>query len=147
MHGAGPYRRRILERGARYRLLDRYLGSCSLDAAAVCDSAKAGWNFGAQWYFSVVKTSKTPGSPQLGRNKKIDIVLYDERSVYGLNRVIRESTDPVAQSIAISELLDLLHLQNNPPPDPSSVLIQLAGNGTNATAGDLAARRFPEMDS
>jgi len=72
----------------------------------------------------------------------IDMVLFDERSVYGLNKVIEHSTDPVAKSIALNLFLDLLELQKHSPPDAPSVLLQLAANSTNATATGLTARRL-----
>lgn len=37
--------------------------------------------------------------------------MYDERAKYGLTRVIRESRDPVAQTIALNEMIDLMALQ------------------------------------
>ena len=37
--------------------------------------------------------------------------MYDERAVYGLTRVIKNSPDPVAKTIALNEMLDLLELQ------------------------------------
>ena len=72
-------------------------------------------------------------------------MVYDERSVYGLTRVIKNSVDPVAQSIALNELLDLLDLQKTHPPDPSLALLSLAGNSTNVTAADLTARQILGM--
>lgn len=84
--------------------------------------------------------------PEIGRNQMIDIVLYDEGSVYGLNRVIEHSTDPVARSIALNLFLDLLELQKHSPPDAPSALLQLAANSTNATVAGLTARRLLEMN-
>ncbi len=75
----------------------------------------------------------------------IDLVLYDEGSVYGLHRIIKHSTDPVAKSIALNLFLDLLELQKHSPPDAPSALLQLASNSTNATAAGLTARRLLEM--
>lgn len=72
----------------------------------------------------------------------IDLVLYDEGSVYGLTRVIQRSTDPVAKSIALNLFLDMLELQKHSPPEAPSVLLQLAANSTNVTAGSLTARRL-----
>ena len=37
--------------------------------------------------------------------------MYEERSKYGLTRVIRESSDPVAKTIALNEYIDLIGLQ------------------------------------
>lgn len=70
------------------------------------------------------------------------MVLYDERSVYGLSRVIEHSTDPVAKSIALNLFLDLLELQKHTPPDAPSMLLHLGANSTNATAAGLTARRL-----
>ncbi|KAL8783614.1 MAG: hypothetical protein Q9195_009335 [Heterodermia aff. obscurata] len=47
----------------------------------------------------------------LGRRRKIEIVVYDERSKYGLTRVIKESSDPVARTIALNEYIDLMGAQ------------------------------------
>lgn len=72
----------------------------------------------------------------------IDLVLYDEGSLYALTRVIEHSTDPVAKSIALNLFLDMLELQKHSPPEAPSVLLQLAANSTNVIAASLTARRL-----
>ncbi|MCJ1460633.1 hypothetical protein MMC28_011015 [Mycoblastus sanguinarius] len=45
-----------------------------------------------------------------GENQAIEIVVYAMQSIYAKNRIIKYSPDPLAKSIAVQELLDLLRL-------------------------------------
>lgn len=71
---------------------------------------------------------------RLGRQSKIEIILYDERAKYGLTRVIKESTDPVAATIALNEMLDLMEIQRRQRrQSPLGGDIELVGGTTNST--------------
>ena len=66
--------------------------------------------------------------------------MYDERSKYGLTRVIRESSDPVAQTIALNEMIDLLEMQRRcdcPSSSPND-----AGSNDSRFNTTLKAREY-----
>lgn len=70
----------------------------------------------------------------LGSQRKIEIILYDERAKYGLTRVIRESTDRVAATIALNEMLDLMEIQRRQRSQlPAGGGIQLVGGKSNSS--------------
>lgn len=70
----------------------------------------------------------------LGRQRKIEIILYDERAKYGLTRIVKESTDPVAATIALNEMLDLMEIQRRQrSPSLAGGGIELVGGTSNST--------------
>jgi hypothetical protein len=68
----------------------------------------------------------------IGNHENLEVVLYNQDSIYGKVHIMRNSPDPVAVSIANQELLELLQLAPN-IYEPSEVLLR------NATS-DVSAR-------
>ena len=60
-------------------------------------------------------------------------MIYDERSKYGLTRIIKESPDPVAKTIALNEMMDLLANQRRQQGVQAQVPLNCASDGTNET--------------
>ncbi|KAI4116514.1 MAG: hypothetical protein LQ338_007703 [Usnochroma carphineum] len=58
-----------------------------------------------------------------GRDERLEVVVYDARSIYGYTRILDGSHDPEARSIAMQELLQLLDI--TPRPDREKYLNRL----------------------
>ncbi len=62
----------------------------------------------------------------------MEIVVYAERSIYAISRILRNSPDPLARSIALQELLQLIDVvENAPTPTQMDAMVAaLKANGT-----------------
>ena len=77
-----------------------------------------------------------------GHAQKLEILMYADRSLYALQRIIRYSADPVARSVALQELLDLIGVTHTGPTQAQidAMVAELAANGTvNGVDPKLAA--------
>ena len=76
----------------------------------------------------------------LGDRQNIEVVLYNQESMYGKVHILRHSPDPVAVSIAEQELLELIGLVpniRNPPElliENSTSSISFTSTPPNTTA-------------
>ena len=87
--------------------------------------------------FHLMGICRLTGSTGVGQ--KMEIVVYSTRSLYGLNVIIRRSTDPVARSIAMQELLDLIGLTVGPSPVEMSALAASLANNQTLTSALIAS--------
>ena len=81
----------------------------------------------------ICKTIKDAGDLTLssGAQGNIEIVVYSKNSIFAKNQILKNSQDPLARSIAVQELLELMKIVAVPDPDPQST-----GLGT----GDMATQ-------
>lgn len=49
-----------------------------------------------------------------GRNERLEVLVYDARSLFGYTRILDRSRDPEARSIAMQELTGLLGITDKP---------------------------------
>ncbi|KAL8729338.1 MAG: hypothetical protein Q9166_004835 [cf. Caloplaca sp. 2 TL-2023] len=88
---------------------------------------------------SCVRQQQTGGiDTEIGRNRKLEVLVYDARSIFGYTRILDHSPDPEARSIAMQELMELLDV--TPRPDRLDIIKQLQAqnedaNGTTTTPG------------
>jgi hypothetical protein len=80
-------------------------------------------------------------SSHIGLEDKLEIVVYAENSIYAKTHILRNSPDPVARSIALQELLELMDLTRHAPTPAQvdAIAKALAANGTMDIGQAMAA--------
>lgn len=76
--------------------------------------------------------------PRNGEQGNIEIVVYGKNSVFAKNQILKYSQDPLARSIAVQELLELMKIVQPPDPQPTGVEIgNMASQTANATGAGV----------
>ena len=84
----------------------------------------------------ICKTTKYPGdlTSLSGHQGNIEIVVYGKNSIFAKNQILKNSQDPLARSIAVQELLELMKVVAVPDSPSSGVEIgNMATQTANAT--------------
>ncbi|KAM0803793.1 hypothetical protein BDR22DRAFT_818479 [Usnea florida] len=90
-------------------------------------------------YPKICRTIEKTGdlTSSLGEQGNIEIVVYGQNSVFAKNQILKYSQDPLARSIAVQELLELMKMVTDPDAQSTGVEIgSMATQAANATVAD-----------
>ena len=89
----------------------------------------------------VCRTNEEPGdlTSFSGEQGNIEIVVYGKNSIFAKNQILKHSQDPLARSIAVQELLELMRMVTDPDSQSTGVEAgNMATQAANATGTNVA---------